>query len=366
LVVRRPFDSLIRRETRILAALCAIAIVGFFTTRALAAVNRRVARSDAARWQTIGETRLAAGDAAGAVEAFRAAALIDRDDRDHRLALADALRRTGDSENALDVLVRLREALPEDVGVNTRLARLAAARGDVEDAVRYYQTALLALWPPSRIDERRSLRVELIEFLLDRGAASRALSEALKFSGEIADEPAPHVQAGRLFLRADSPSRAAGQFVAALRLDPDDGDAIAGAGVAAFDAGDYERAREFLARAPAESGAARRLLLVDLILGDDPLLPHLTARGRSRRLVTAVDALAARLIDCPAGEPLRQDVAGLAASLTARRATSADSLGADLGHLARVARQAAETCAPEQPIDRAVLLIARRHGVEPQ
>lgn len=366
MVVRRAFDSLIRRETRILVALCAIAVAAFFTTRALASVNRRVARGDAARWQTIGNTRLAQGDAVGAVAAFRNASLIDRDDRGHRLALADALRRTGDNAGALDVLVRLREALPEDVGVNTRLARLEAADGNVEDAVRYYQTALLALWQPSRIDERRALRVELIEFLLDRGAAARALSEALKFSGEIADEPAAHVEAGRLFLRAGSASRAEGQFVAALRLDPHRGDAIAGAGTAAFDAGDYERAREFLARAPDSGAAAGRIALLDLILGDDPLLPHLTARDRSRRLITAVDALRTRLIDCPGGEPLRQDVTELAASLIGRRATSADSLGADLAHLARIARQTAVACPPEQPIDHAILMIARRHGVEPQ
>ena len=228
MVVRRALDPLVRRETRVLAALCAIALVTFFATRALAAVNRRIARDDAARWHALGASRLAAGDSRGAVDAFRSASLFDRDDRGHRVALADALHRTGDDTAALDVLLRLREALPEDVEVNTSLARLEAARGNVDGAVRYYQSAILALWQPSRIDPRRALRAELIEFLLARGESARALAEALKLSGEIPDEPSAHVRAGQLLLRAGSASRALVQFNLALRRDPHNAAAIAG------------------------------------------------------------------------------------------------------------------------------------------
>lgn len=235
-------DRLIRRETRILAALCVIAIAGFFATRALGSFNRRVARADAARWQAIGASRLASGDAPAAADAFRTASLIDRDDRGHRLALADALRGTGDNSAALDVLLRLREAYPEDVDVNRGLARLEAARGNTDDAVRYYQAAVLGLWQPSHLDERRTLRIELIRFLLDRGAAARALAEALKLSGEIADEPAAHVTAGDLLLRSGSASRALAQFRAALRLDPHNAAAMAG----------QREAAEAIARQPPE------------------------------------------------------------------------------------------------------------------
>ena len=219
MAVARAVDRFIRRETRILAALSVIAVVGFFGTRALAGFNRRIAREDAARWHAIGAEQLAAGRAQDAVEAFRTASLIDRDDRGHRAALADALRRSGDKTGALDVLLRLREGAPEDVDVNASLARLEAARGNLDDAVRYYQAAILALWPPSRIEERRALRTELIELLLANGATERALSEVLKLSGEIPDEAADHVHVGRLLLRAGSPQRALDQFTAALRRD---------------------------------------------------------------------------------------------------------------------------------------------------
>jgi predicted Zn-dependent protease len=220
LAVASAVDRFIRRETRILAVLSLIAVAGFFASRAIASFNRRNAHQDAARWHALGAARLAEGRPHDAVDAFRAASLIDRDDRGHRLALADALRRTGDNTSALDVLLRLRESLPEDVEVNARLARLEAAAGNLENAVRYYQAAVLALWRPARIEERRALRTELIEFLLSRGATERALAETLELSGEIPDQPSAHVRVGQLLLRAGSPQRALEQFNAVLRSDP--------------------------------------------------------------------------------------------------------------------------------------------------
>lgn len=361
--LRRTVDRLIRRETRILAVLCAIAVVAFFATRALAAANRRTAHDDARRWHALGISRLSAGDARGAAEAFRTASLTDRADRNHRFALAEALRRTGDTAAAHDVLLRLRETVPEDVEVNASLARLEAARGSVDDAVRYYQTAILGLWQPTRIDERRALRVELIEFLIAHGAGERALAEALKLSGEIPDEPPEHLRAARLLLRAGSPVRAEAQFVAALRGSPHDVAALAGAGAAAFAAGEYEHARDFLRRVPG-GGDNGTLRLAELVLDMDPLTPRLTARERDRRLAHAVDALQERALACPAAATTAHALADLQHTLSAAHATSADSLGPDLARIAGLARDLSNACPPPQPIERAIALIAARHGVD--
>jgi len=361
--VRSAVDRIIRREARIFAALCAIAIAAFFTTRALAAHNRRTAQADAARWHAEGAESLAAGRAAEAVGDFRRASLIDRDNREYRFALADALRRTGDNAAALDVLLRLRESVPENVDVNVGLARLEAARANVDDAVRYYQTAILGLWQPSQIEQRRTLRIELIEFLLARDSPERALAEALKLSGEIADEPAEHVRAGRLLQRAGSPIRAEAQFVAALRRAPHDEAALAGAGGAAFAAGEYDRARDFLRRIPG--GADNEQLQVSqLVLDLDPLLPRLTARERDRRLARAVEALQSRASACASGSGVAQSLADLQHAEAAQRAPSADSLGPDFTQIAVLARQVSAACPPAQPIDRAVVLIAARHRLE--
>ncbi len=362
--VRTAIDRIIRREARIFAALCVIAVAAFIATRTFAAANRRTAQADASRWHQIGAAQLAAGDPSGALAAFRRASLVDRDNRTYRFALADALRRSGDDAAALDVLRRLRESVPEDVAVNASLARLEAARGSVEDAVRYYQTAILGLWQPARIDERRALRVELIEFLLAHGAPERALAEALKLSGEIPDEAADHVRAGQLLRRAGSPARAEAQFSAALRRDPRDPAALAGAGEAAFATGEYEHARDYLRRISGGTGN-ERLAISQLVLDIDPLLPRLTARERDRRLARAVDELQARAAGCANAAAVQQALADLQHTFAAAHATSADNLGPDLSRVAGLARGVSTACPPAQPIDRAIVLIAARHGLDP-
>ncbi|HEY2432345.1 MAG TPA: tetratricopeptide repeat protein [Vicinamibacterales bacterium] len=361
--VRSAIDRIIRREARIFGALCAIAIAAFFATRTLAASNRRTAQADAARWNAAGAASLAAGNAKAAVDAFRKASLIDRDNRAYRSALADALRRTGDNDAALDVLLRLREAVPEDVEVNASLARLVAARGSVDDAVRYFQTAILGLWQPARIEERRTLRIELIDLLLTHGAAERALAELLKLSGEIPDDPLAHVRVGQLLMQAGSPARAEAQFVAALRRAPHDETALAGAGEAAFATGDYEHARDYLRRT-AGGADSERLQIAELVLDIDPLLPRLTARERDRRLARAVDELQARAAGCASAAAPQQALADLQRTFAAAHATSADSLGPDLARVAGLARDLSNLCPPPQPIDRAIVLIAARHGLD--
>lgn len=361
--VRSAIDRIIRREARIFATLCVIAIAAFFATRGLAAHNRRAAQADAARWHESGAASLATGNPAAALAAFRKASLIDRDNREYRFALADALRRTGDSAGARDVLLRLRESVPEDVEVNASLARLEAARGNVDDAVRYYQAAILALWQPTRIEQRRALRVELIGVLLSRGASDRALAEVLKLSGEIPDEAADHIRVGQLLLRTGSAARAEAQFVAALRRSPHDMSALAGAGAAAFAAGEYEHARDFLRRIPggADNGTLR---ITELVLDLDPLQPRLTARERDRRLARALDELQARAADCAAAAPAQQALTDLRQTFSKAHATSADSLGPDLARVAGLAREVSAACPPPRPIDRAVALIAARHGLD--
>jgi tetratricopeptide (TPR) repeat protein len=361
--VRSAIDRIIRREARIFAALCAIALAAFFSARTLAAHNRRTAQADAARWHEMGTASLAAGSPAEALGSFRKASLIDRDNREYRFAFADALRRTGDNAGALDVLLRLRESVPEDVEVNASLARLESARGNVDDAVRYYQTAILALWQPSRIEQRRGLRVELIDFLLSRGASDRALAEILKLSGEIPDEAPDHLRVGQLLLRAGSAARAEAQFVSALRRSPHDMSALAGAGAAAFAAGDYEHARDFLRRIPG-GGDNGTLRITELVLDLDPLLPRLTARERDRRLAAAVDELQSRAQGCAAAASLQEALAALQDGFAKAHATSADSLGPDLARVAGLARDVSKACAPPQPIDRALVLIAARHGLD--
>ena len=57
----------------------------------------------------------------------------------------------------------------------------------------------------------------------------------------------------QLFAKAGDNAHALDQFQRALRLAPENGEALAGAGQAAFQLGDYALARTYLRRAPAEA-----------------------------------------------------------------------------------------------------------------
>ena len=219
----------------------------FFLTRVIAANNRAMELRDAAEWFRRGEHQLAQGDAREAIVSFRRATARNRGEKRYVLALALALAGERQYEAARRALLTLRDASPEDPDVNLPLARLAATRQDVAEAVRYYHDTLYAPWPPDRVDARRSLRFELIDFMLSHGQTREAVSELVAFSSDMPDVAGLHVQVGRRFSKAGENRGALEQFQAALRAAPADGQALAGAGLAAFALGQYPLARRYSA-----------------------------------------------------------------------------------------------------------------------
>ena len=355
---------LVQRESILLIVLLIFAIVAFFSTRAIARASRAMHRADAAWWYARGEDELGRGAADAAIAPLRRAAVLDRDEPRYRLALAGALTATHDTDAARQILLDLHARDAEDPQVNLQLARLAVAAGESRDALRYYESAIVELWTADRVPQRRAARRELIEYLLMQHEDERALAEAVIYTSSAPDEPFAHVDAGRLLMRCGSPSRALDQFQVALREQPDDAEALAGAGEAAFAARDYERARTYLRQAPGVGSVEQLRLITQLMFSIDPLLPHLTAGERSRRILTAADRIRAEIHACTAPDAtIRSDADELTGQLIARPRGSEDTLGADLGSVARLARRSSQTCG-ETPLDRAVLLVAQRHGVE--
>jgi tetratricopeptide (TPR) repeat protein len=99
---------------------------------------------DAVEWYRRGLGQLDAGHAEDAIDSFRRATVKYRDEKRYALALARALASTRQYEAARRALLALREAAPEDPDINLQLARLAADRQDVTEAIRYYHHALYA------------------------------------------------------------------------------------------------------------------------------------------------------------------------------------------------------------------------------
>jgi tetratricopeptide (TPR) repeat protein len=374
---------IVQREIALLLFLCIIALSLFFFTRLVAAKYRNLEAASARSWFQFGDRMLREGDTEEAATAFRNAALNQRGNAQYTLALAGALVAANHLEEAQHVLLRLRDAAPEKGEVNLTLAQLAAKQGNIEDAVHYYHTALYGIWPPDGIEMKlRGIRVELVRLLLDHDDKNRALSELLALSRDLSQDDAQvQTQAGQLFLEASDPQHALERFLLALQVDSNNVEALVGAGRSEFELQSYAEARKHL-RAAVKNGAepetARELLqITEAILLSDPLAPGLSSTERSRRLIQGFRQASERLTRCqaeggtqvvesPLFAGLRTEVdaaAGKLSPATLRR--DAELLRSSLNLIYRI-EIAAQTCGKSSPLDRALVLIARKHGVVEQ
>jgi Tfp pilus assembly protein PilF len=363
----------IHRELIQLIGLVIVAVAAFSLTRAVAASNREMSLRDAAEWHRRGQLALGAGRVDEAIDDFRRAVVRNRTDKEYLLALARALARTHDDDAARAVLVALRESASEDAEVNLELARLAARGPDVAEAVRYYRNALYAPWAADSGDARRQVRMELIQFLLAHDQAGRALPELLAAAADLPDQAAAHLQLAGLFERAGDDGRALDHFERALTLSPDDGAALAGAGLSAFRLGRYVQARAFLLRAPTDvDGVSVAREIVEHVIADDPLAARIGSRERRRRVTSDLDYVRGRMAACMSAQTssspaeadaaLEQEAKAFADELEHTSSLDQDTIEAGVDLVDRIARRIVSVCEAPAPRDRAMILIGREHS----
>lgn len=235
---KRAILHLVHRETILLFALCVVAIVAYFGTRAVADANRRLNLADAAGWYAAGEADIRAAEPRRAAAAFRRAIALDPSRREYRLALADALSASHDDEAARFVLQQLHD------------------------------------------------------------------------------------------------------------LDPDDA----------------RRTRDMQAREAADAASLETLgRVVDEIVSRDPLSPRLAGTTRRARARALLDDLHTDLAACGDAALARESELALA-DARRRRSTSTEAIEAEVATAARLASRAPAPCR-DRPLIRAIVLIARRHGL---
>jgi Tfp pilus assembly protein PilF len=260
-VIEGETVRLLRRDILLLCALGACVIAVYIIAKAAAARVGAIESRVAATWYRDGVRKFTSGDTEGAVDSFRKATAIDRENRTYVLAMADALAAANHNMEAQQALQQLREEDPTNAEVNLHLARLAAKRGNIPEAVLYYHSALDGMWAgPKAQEQRRNIRIELIQFLIARHDENRALSELLVLDTELPDKAAAHVQVAKLFAEAEDLRHALNDFTEALQLDPHDVDAMGGAGAVAFSLGDRHKARHFLEEAEAHGDKSAQTL----------------------------------------------------------------------------------------------------------
>jgi tetratricopeptide (TPR) repeat protein len=357
-----------------------LAVGIFLFTRAMAGKERELDTRVGATWFRAGQQQLQAGDLERTIASFRKATASDRENRTYSLALANALARAGHNPEARQILLNLREATPEDAEINLQLARLAAKRGDIEEAVRYYRNALYGLWTGTRIDEqRRDVRLELIQFLLDHNQRNQALSELLILGTEIPpDDATAQIQIAQLFLKSGDPTRALAHYKRAIDLERNNPGALAGAGEAAFQLGDYARSERYfqaaVARGDNQDSTLSVFTLAKAIVSHDPLTPFLSQQERRRRMLGNFDHALERLQSCLSEPRSNSKVSpdsaldGLKAEALAmrpklRRDARVDSelLRAGLGLIYQIEEATGKDCGKAEALDQALLLIGQKH-----
>jgi predicted Zn-dependent protease len=159
---QRSFRRYLRQEPVILALLSLLAVVFFLAVTALSHIYQAQQESLGNRWFLRGAADLKQGHFESAVTEFRSALLYSRDSYAYQLDLAEALIGLKRTAEAQAYFINLWDREPENGLVNLELARIAAQKGETEQALRYYHNAIYATWPGDQQVQRRDTRVELI------------------------------------------------------------------------------------------------------------------------------------------------------------------------------------------------------------
>ncbi len=370
-----PGVQIIRREIVLLIAIAVAAVPTYMVTRRAADLNRQRNAHIASYWYRQGERQLKEGKPEEAIVSLREATTNDHDNRGFAFALAEALGATNRDDEARLALLRLRESAPESPQINLQLARLSARNHDLPEALRYYHHALYGLWTGENVDEqRRQVRLELIQLLLKHKERSRALAELMVLSTDAPRTADAQLQLGQRYVEAGDPSNALQHFALAVLLEKRNTAALSGAGETAFQLGDYKTAEGYLGRAAAldkrATRAAQRLETTRLIQSSDPLAGHLSRPEQVQRLRAALDQAVRRLQQCagntqtgPAQDPLRLQAETMLPKVTPETLREDPELlaaGAEL--VFKIEETTNQTCGTPVGLDEALLLAGRKHG----
>lgn len=361
------------REPLIIVALSAAAFAFFFAVLALSRFfeSRQSARAE--QYFEQGTLALRNHHPDLAVNDFHAALAYSRDNYAAQLSLAQALLGLNRTEEALQYLVNLWQREPENGMVNFELARIYADKGDVTQALRYYHNAIYAIWNDNQELVRRSARLELINFLLARQMHGQAEAELIALESSLPPDPELITKLGDLFLQVPDYERALTLFVRSLKLKHQNPDALAGAGQAAFELGQYKASERYLKNAvaanPSDTTSAQLLETARLVIQLDPYNMRLSSSQRSTNVKDAVQSAAARLSGCMANVlPSNSASSGLQALNTRlsqlqpklrRSAIDADTVDQAMSLVFDIEQQTKNVCGPPTGKDLALLLISR-------
>ncbi len=246
---------------------------------------------------------------------------------------------------------------------------------------------MYGVWNSDPDANRSKARIELIQFLLKKGAPDKAESELMALATSLPPDPAAHLQAAQLFEQAPDYAGALAHYEEVLRPDPGNAVALTGAGMAAYRSGNYATAQGYLRDAvkanPQDANVRDLLATTDLILRANPFQSHISDAERNRRITAAFSQAEKRLAECAQQTGIDLKVP---ATITASPISSLQSRWmAAKPNLARlrfpaetdlpdtimdvvfqIEQQTAAICGPPQGLDLALLLISQKREAASQ
>lgn len=294
------------RYVKIAVAAIAVAIVAAAaTTLAVRAVRYQESLVSQQRLER-GEQALRAGNPHAAAEDFGAVLALAPNRIEVRLELARAFAAAGQWQDAMRSYVAVLEAQPNSGPINLELARLQAKRGESPQAVGYYRAAIAGAWASDAIRNVQRTRLELIRYLLSRGAADDARAELRAIAENPPDDMVLLRETASLLTAVNDSGHALPLYNRVLVLAPQDQSALMAAGEAAYAGGQYLAAQRLLmqlesspeqAGQPGLTAVREKLDIIRSVLSTYP------ARGlppgeRADRVLRAWDTVTRRLASC--------------------------------------------------------------------
>ena len=209
----------------------------------------------AQRWGERGRRALAANQSAEAILDLRAALSYAPGTRNYEFLLATALAQTGHDLESTNYFLGLWEARPGDGSVNLALARLAAKRGEQEEALNHYRAAIYGTWEGDGLERRAAVHLELARYLIDRHDLENARMELLMTGESTADSYDRDMTLGKLFELARDAVDAETYYMKAVAARPDSAPALEATGRLAYQRYSYAAAERLLRRAGQQLSA---------------------------------------------------------------------------------------------------------------
>lgn len=284
-----------------------------------------------------GDAFLRKGDARDAIERFRSALTLARNNPQYELALARALFASGQLNDAEQVVSGLLDRDPGSGDANLTMARILAKQGKFADADFYYHRAIYGKWPEDATRRSLEVRLELVDLLARQGDKQALLAELLPLEDAKLDlQTREHI--ANLYITAGSPNRAAQIFRQILHEQPSNPEAFAGLGTAEFAKGNYRTAHvDFLIASrlkPADAELKKQLNLSSEVLALDPTMRGLSSKERFKRSTQLLDLASQAVRKCLApgvSQPLLDDAdAALKRKVRPRDVSDATEANVDL------------------------------------